>query len=53
MQHYFISTDINTYKNKLRGLNGDCGASYFPNISPPYFKMRVNPKRPHAQTQII
>ena len=35
MKHYFISTGTNTCKNKLRGLYGDCGASYFPNKALP------------------
>lgn len=52
MQSYFIFIGINTYKNKLTGLNGDCGASYFPNISPRGKKIKDKPKRPHAQVHI-
>ena len=52
MQSYFIFIGTNTYKNKLTGHNGDCGASYFPNISPPYKKIWDYPKRPLAQIHI-
>ena len=45
MRHYFIFAGMNIYKNKLTGLNGDYGASYFPNISPPILKNKGLPQK--------
>lgn len=39
MQHYFIFAGINTYKNKLRGHNGEFDASFF-EIYPPLSKKK-------------
>ena len=45
MQNDFIFIGVNIPKKKLTGLNGDCGASYFPNISPPILKNKGLPQK--------